>query len=34
MAKQYGVVAVYDKGELMPADVVALAKEYDGEKSA
>jgi CheY-like chemotaxis protein len=34
MAKQYGVVAVYDKGKLMPADVVALAKEYDGEKSA
>ena len=34
MAKQYGVGAVYDKGELTPADIIAMAKEYDGEKSA
>ncbi len=33
MAKQYGVVAVYDKGELTPADIIAVAKEYDGKKS-
>ena len=30
MAQQYGVLAILDKGELTPADVVALAKEYDG----
>ena len=34
MAKQYGVVAVYDKGELTPAEILAMAKEYDGETSA
>ena len=34
MAAQYGVVAVFDKGELVPADLLALAKEYDGKKSA
>ena len=34
MAKQYGVVAVYDKGELTPADIIAMAEEYDGKKSA
>lgn len=34
MAEQYGVVTTFDKGELMPADVIALAEEYDGEKSA
>lgn len=34
LAQQYGVVAAFDKGELEPADVLALAKEYDGEKSA
>ena len=34
LASQYGVVAVYDKGELTPADIIAMAKEYDGEKSA
>ena len=30
MAEQYGVVRIYDKGELMPADVISLAEEYDG----
>ena len=34
MAEQYGVVKVYDKGELMPADVISLAEEYDGKESA
>ncbi len=34
LARQYGVVACFDKGELEPADILALAKEYDGEKSA
>ena len=33
MATQYGVVAAFDKGELEPGDVLALAKEYDGKKS-
>lgn len=30
LAEQYGVVAVIDKGELMPADLLALAEKYDG----
>lgn len=34
MAEQYGVVAAFDKGELTPADVIALAEEYDGKESA
>ncbi len=34
LAQQYGVVATFDKGELEPADILALAKEYDGKKSA
>ena len=34
LADQYGVVKVLDKGELEPADLLALAREYDNEKSA
>lgn len=34
LALEYGVVAVFDKGELLPADIVALARRYDDEKSA
>lgn len=34
MATQYGVVAAFNKGELDPSDVLALAKEYDDKKSA
>ena len=34
MATQYGVVVAFDKGELDPSDVLALAKEYDDKKSA
>lgn len=34
LASQYGVVAVFDKGELMPEDLLSLAKRYNGEKSA
>ncbi|MBR0133885.1 response regulator [Candidatus Saccharibacteria bacterium] len=34
IAKEYGVARVFDKGELMPADVIAAAKEFDGKESA
>ena len=34
LADQYGVVAVLDKGKLEPADIIALAKGYNGKKSA
>ena len=34
IARQYGVVAVLDKSVMDPIDLLALAKEYDGEESA
>ncbi len=34
LAREYGVVASFDKGELLPTEIVALARRYDYEKSA